>query len=420
VACADGYHNLTANEDCDDGNKDVGDACSPLCKAAVIEIDDDAAPLDTFLFISVWPDVAALPMGGGFRVAWIDLNGHDGSGNAQIAKLDLDGSMSGLVGLATAPPVDEIGPEIMRMATNGVDQSVVAWRSAHDNSLRIRRVNAAGNPQGAMDEIVPGSMGAQAGIPGVAAGPDNGFCITWDRNSDTTLMTSVINPQGELAAISTPVVALDITLGDSAIFASDGGYMLSYIEPSVARDVMGLKLAITGVAVGDPFLITQLDTVSFVGGGFGRPNGPEFVSLFGIRALHGEATEATRSMFRRFSEPDMPIDDEALVSTVHKEELFNHVAVGPGGKFTVAWTEQDEATDACTIVARYFEADGTPQGLPFDVTPPDKTACNALARTAVSPAGDVIYTWLAWSTESKPTYGVKVFAKIFPRRLAAD
>jgi cysteine-rich repeat protein len=418
VACADGYHNLAANEDCDDGNRDPGDACTPLCKAALIEVDDDAAPIDSF-FIQVWPDVAALPVAGGFRIAWVDLNGHRARGDAQLVKLELDGSLSGLVGLSSAAPPGEFGPEVVRMATNGADQSVVVWRSLYDDAARFRRVNSAGNPQGTTDQVIPDTAAQLDGIPDVTAGTDNGFCMSWTRSADSMVMTTMITPSGELAATNTPVTPLASTLGDRALFPSDGGYMLTFIEP-LASDVMGLKLAVTGVADGDPFFVTQLDDVSFIGGGFGRPNAPEFVSVFGIQALHGEATEETRSMFRRFSAPDMPIGDEVLASTVHKTEIFNHAAAGPGGAFTIVWSEQDTTADTCTLVARFFEADGTPRGLPFDVSPPEPMICHVLGRTAVTAEGDVIYTWLAAPFGGGGSFGAKVFAKIFPRRLAAD
>jgi hypothetical protein len=123
-------------------------------------------------------------------------------------------------------------------------------------------------------------------------------------------------------------------------------------------------------------------------------------------------------MFRRFSAPDMPVEDEVLVSTVHKEEIFIHASAGPGGAFTTVWTEEDEAAGNCTIVARLFNADGTPRGLPFDVSAPEADVCHALGRSAVTAEGDIIYTWVSFPYGGNGDFVSKILAKIFPRRLA--
>jgi cysteine-rich repeat protein len=417
VECGDGYPNLVGNEDCDDGNDVETDACTALCRPAVIAIDDDAAPADNEQGAFAWPDVTPLPMAGGFRVTWIDFNGAAGGGEAQVASLALDGTVSGQVPISTTT-AGEDGPVALRMATNSRDESLVAWFSEAEGGLRYRRVAASGSAVGDADVLLESSEGEIALFPDVAAGANDGFCMLWSRNSDENEVVSCLDPDGELLPVETPlgILTINFIFGHHTIVPSQNGYVASFQDED--GDVVAQALSADGVVDDDRFVVSTLDEGVFVGKGFGSHDDAAFVIPFGVDALHGQAVPELRTLFRRFDDAAMPAAAETLISTIHKQEIFIHLGAGPTGRFAAVWTVQDLTAQNCSIQARLFEADGTPIGLPFAVSPPEAMVCHVLGRAAVSAEGDVAFTWVAIDVNEPAAFGAKVFAKIFPKKLA--
>lgn len=396
---------LETGEECDDGNTDTADACSPDCKITEFQVESDPSVGNE------WPGVGTSGADGGkgFFVIWRFLGSQANEIRGRAYKANGQRVTQPPVKLSTTDQ-----PDRARIGTNPMGRSLVAWRSFSDGSaVHYRVVEPEGTALGSTDEVIPMSQSNAA--VSVGSNTDGALCMLWMREGDPgdpadEVAARCFDAMGSNAATSTQVLATTNSFGYPGIWGIKGGFVASWNSDD--GKLGSVALDNTGVPVGNTFSLAA--NANQNRNPFGAFVGPDaqFIAVFEQDiTLNGELR--TRITKRLFDAPGMSQELEGLVSVNHTWQSDSRVAHHSNGRFVVVWTDSGDPAESCNIVARVFEPNGMPVAPEFVVNQ-DRPGCQSWPGVAVNADGDAMFVW-----DNNPG-GVPFFisAVIHPRLLA--
>jgi cysteine-rich repeat protein len=395
-----------AGEECDDGNVDMGDACSPDCK--ITEFDIEADPT----FGNEWPGVglSGVDGGKGFFVVWRFL-GNENEIRGRAYKANGQRVTQPPVKLSTGPQPDQA-----RIGTNPMGRSLVAWRSFSDNSaVHYRIVEPNGGSLGLMDEVIPSSQSNQ--LVSVGANDEGLLCLMWIREGDIMdpadeAVVRCFDQAGSSAGTATQVLGTTNSFGYPGIWGIKGGFVASWNSDD--GKLASMPIDNTGVPSGNSFsLAANANQNSDPFGAFVGPD-LQFIAVF-EQFVDLNGMQKKRITKRLFDAPGMSQELEALVSVKHTNQQQSRVAHHSNGKFIVVWADTDsDLMESCNIVARVFEPSGAPVAPEFTVNQ-KKEGCQSWPGVAVNADGDAM---IVWDNNPGPV-PFHISAVIIPRLLAS-
>jgi hypothetical protein len=236
-----------------------------------------------------------------------------------------------------------------RVAVDSNGTATVVWKRFNGTSFVIqeRRVDSGGTPEASVHDLsLPGQF---AGQPQVAARPDGGAVVVWERHNEnrdvTRIQSTVVRPNGTVAAC-----CFDLTNAD---FNRNG------FEPQVA------------VAPDSTALVV-----------WDRHNGSEQIVQARQLAVGGT--------------PSAPYE----LSTSGRSAIEPELAISSDGEATVAWTRFDGSD--WVVQARRLALSGEPVGAPIDISEPGGPALQP--HIAALPGGSAS---IVWKQLDGSTYTVK-------------
>ncbi len=383
AVCGNGI--LEAGEECDDQNMDMDDACSPQCTITEFNIEADPSVGNE------WPGVglSGVDNGRGFFVIWrfLGVNANEIRGRAYKA----NGAR------VTQPPIklsttDQ--PDQARIGTNAEGRALVAWRSfADSNSVHYRVVEPDGTALGASDEVLANSQ--SNALVSVSSNSDGYLCLMWMREGDPVdpadeAVIRCFDPQGSSASTITQVLGTTNAFGYPGIWGIQGGFVGSWNSDDGKLSSMAVDSL--GVPMGNVFSLAA--NANQNKNPFGAYVGPasEFIAVFEQDIdLNGQVKP--RITKRKFEAPGMSQEIEALVSTEHSTQSQSRVAHHENGRFVIAWTDVDDASqESCNIAARVFEPNGMPLGDRIIINQ-KRPGCQSWPGVAVNADGDAMFVW---------------------------
>jgi hypothetical protein len=222
-------------------------------------------------------------------------------------------------------------------------------------TLAFRLLNADGQPAGP-ETVVADSVGLAA----VAATLSGGFLLAWPDEPNGPLIVRRFDAQG--AAVGGDVQVADRSWSASMAALPEGGFVVAWSD-------------------GDPFLNPRLHYRIYAADGTprtpdislqtGRLSGlgpwisADAAGRFVIAWIDQTSTLMHRVRAHRFGAGGEPLGTEIAVTPEVPVEPMRSgdVAMRPDGSFLVVWNPYD----ANGILARSYDADGTPQGAAFPV-----------------------------------------------------
>jgi hypothetical protein len=298
---------------------------------------------------------------------------------------------------------DQIVPHIASLGGGGF---VVVWDSAAQSAIVGRRHDAAGTPLGAeIQESVPSAY--LRGLPSVAAYGAGRFVVTW------TLAPTVMArrydaaglPLGSPMPVTSPPPMFYVPTTSHVSAAADGSF------------VVGASFFSGHSPVEPPFYLFNLfdrsDAPVCSTGTRSRPESaflPDggFVGVSTLRTLGFPPPVAQYQRFDRACVgPFLPLNTNTTLWAVDPS-----VAANANGDFVVAWASGPEFASSDTILARRFNAAGTPVGAELQVS---AGTTNVKRLPSVGIAGDGSFQ-VAWESAGQDGSGAGIFA----RRFAAD
>lgn len=272
------------------------------------------------------PAVAISPLGT-FVVAW-ESDEQDGEREGIYARLYRSG------GTAFGPEFrvnsttedDQINPDVAMDATGGF---VVVWESESDEgqSIYAQRYNSNGQTINSEFRISP-SINSDNNDPAIAQNGDGAFVVAWAGSN----------------------------INDDAVFDEDPSSTGVYVQ---RYDTDGSPIAST-IRVNTTTLNAQ--------------DNPEVAiqsdgSFIVVWESESQDTSGRGIFAQRYNASGNPIDIEFQVNTdVRNDQINPVIAVDMVGNFVIAW-ESDGGQDGSGsgIYARLYDANGNPQGQPFQV-----------------------------------------------------
>jgi|GEM_PF-6199676 hypothetical protein len=277
--------------------------------------------------------VAIAPTPNGFVAVW-ESAGQDGDGDAIIARrFDTQGlPLSGEIVVNTTTAGDQLEPDV---ATDAQGNFVVVWETpANGGDIAMRLFNAAGEPltpEMTVNQTLPGKQAK----PTVGRLPSGDFAVAWEG----------------------PGTGLDVYLRE--------------FDP-------------TGLPYGDEMVVNQ--TLA------GDQGDPDLACNEAAMIVVWEGQDASGSgvYFRRVSSP-VGNETRANVGTAGDQDDAS-VALDAQGRFVIAWESASGDGSGNGIVARSFNANGTP--LTGDTKINTFTAGTQEDPTVtVSPDGTAVVAW---------------------------
>jgi cysteine-rich repeat protein len=373
---------LEMGEECDDGNSDMVDACSPDCKITEFVVESDPSVGNE------WPGVGTSGVDGGkgFFVIWrflgvqSEIRGRAYKANGQRVTLPP-------VKLSTGP-----NPDRARIGTNPMGRSLVAWKSDLDSTVHYRVIEPDGTALGPADEVIPSSQ-SNATVS-VGSNTDGALCMLWMREGDPAdpadeVAVRCFDAMGSGAATMTQTLATTNSFGYPGVWGIKGGFVASWNSDD--GKLGSVELDNTGVAVGGTFeLAANANQNRSPFGAFVGPD-TQFIAVFEQDiTLNGELQ--SRITKRLFDAPGMSQELEGLVSTQHTYQRDSRVAHHSNGRFVVVWSDNGDPMESCNIVARIFEPNGVPVAPEFVVNQ-SRAGCQSWPGVAVNADGDAMFVW---------------------------
>jgi hypothetical protein len=244
-----------------------------------------------------------------------------------------------------------------RIAVDAKGTATVVWKRFNGAAFVIqeRRIDSGGTPEASVHDL---SLSGQfAGQPRVAARPDGGAVVVWERHNTsrdvTRIQSTVVRPDGTVAAC-----CFDLT---------DGTSNRNAFEPQVA-----VAPDNTAVVVWD------------------RQNGSEQIVQARKLAVSGSLGATTYDL-----------------SSSGQNAIEPDLAITPDGKATVTWARFDGTN--WVVQARRLTSSGEPEGAALDVSEPGGSALQP--HVVALPDGSAS---IVWKQLDSSTYAVK------ERRLGQD
>ncbi len=302
---------------------------------------------------------------GGFVVAWEDdSSSADGAGNHDIK---LRGFQPGGCGALSDLTVNSNTDGQQRAPAVAIDDAgnfVVTWQDDHDGNgvyqIYARGFYADGSQRFATLVVNTVAAGQQV-APAIGMAPDGRFVIAWQDAPESDGMYQ-IRMRG---------------------FEADGSERFS--DRSVHGDVAGVRVApAIGVDAGGGFVVTWQDD--------GDGNG-----LYQIRARGYEADGSERFAARTVN------------GVATGQQRRPAIGMSDDGRFVVAWEDDQENDGDNQILARGFEADGSPRIADFAV--PGAAAGNRI-RPSLAMRGDGGFV-VTWQDDSDGNGAYQIHARAF-------
>lgn len=325
-----------------------------------------AGPGPSPLSDGIWQPAVELGSGGGDERGEQVAVGPDGTITAVWEHYD--GShyvvQERRIGVGGAPlgPVQQLsaaGGDALdaRVAVDANGTATVVWKrfNGTTNVIQERRIAADGTPEASVHDL---SLSGQfAGQPQVAARPDGGAVVVWERHNTsrdvTRIQSTVVHPDGSVAAC-----CFDLTDGTS----NRNGF-----EPQVA---------------------VAPDNTAIV--------------VWDCNNLSEQIVQA-----RKLAVSGSPAATTYDLSATGENAIEPDVAITPDGRATVAWTRFDGAN--WVVQAQRLAASGEPEGSSLDVS---EAGGSALQPAVVALPDDSAS--IVWKQLDGSTFTVK------ERRLGAD
>jgi large repetitive protein len=386
----------------------AGCAATALALAAVFLAPPVLAgvPLDTPFRVNTYtPGQQGLPAvsartDGSFVVVW--------------ESRDQDGDYYGVFGQrfnsAGAPLGSEFlantytfGPELApAVAALDGGAFVVVWQGygvgGDFGDVFARRYDSAGMPLGSEFQVNE-PVSAYEGAAAVAGLPDGGFVIVWDDYDDVfgRRYDSAGAPLGTPFAVNTYTPGSQGTA--SVAVTGDGGFVISFADGYYlgnGRDgdgygVFARRFDSAGTANGSEFQVnttstgdqTQPRVAATVDGGFAI-----------VWQSYAQSGTGTALFARRFGSDGAPAGNEFAVNAATVDEpSAPAIATDASGGFLVVWTSSAPGPSSTSrVMARRFDAGGTPRGTEFGVLDTaEPTQLDAAA--AGLPGGEFVVVW---------------------------
>jgi hypothetical protein len=323
------------------------------------------SPGPTLLSDGIWRPATELGAGGGDeREAQLAV-GPDGTTTAvwehydgshfviQERRIGRGGAPLGPVNQLSAGGRNAFDPRVA-VGPDGV--ATVVWKRYNGTSFAIqeRRVDAGGTPATATHDL---SLSAQfAGQPEVAARPDGGAVVVWERHITITSTSFGFNFSRDVTRIQSTVVRPDGSVAACCFDLTDGSSNSNGFEPQVA-----VAPDSTAIVVWD------------------RHNGSEQVVQARQLAVTGSPSATTYD-----------------ISASGENAIEPDVAFGSDGTATVAWTRFDGSE--WVVQARRLATSGSPASATVDVSEAGGAALQPRVAVLSNGAASIVWKQLGGST----------------------
>ena len=391
-------------------------------------------PVNTFLPGDQQAPAIATDASGGFVVVWQSANSY-GSGPAQ------DGSLSGVFGRRFGPSGTPLGGEIpinattlgpqlnASVATSPGGSFVAAFEGGgygfdQDGSVSgvfLRRVAASGTPLGTDMQVNTFTRGPQ-GSPRVAADPAGNFIVVWQsgqlfgagQDGDGTgvfaqrYAAGGVPLGGEFQVNAT-------TAGNQSAPAiavhPDGSFVIVWEDALFGQSgtIRGQRFDTLGVPVGSEFPASTPASQA--------PGSPAVATTsngFVVVWQSFQNVNGSEILARRFDAAGTPLGVEFPVNTSTSDQEAPAVAADGDGNFVVVWDTTygpvPSTQDANGIFGQHFASTGEPLGNEFQV---NTTTAGPQFGPVVSatPDGDFVVAWTSGYYSVDTSNGRDVFAQ---------
>jgi cysteine-rich repeat protein len=408
--CGNGV--LEAGEQCDDGNRRNGDSCSSTCQVTVFDLASDIGDYAGQNY-ALRPSIATTVLDGapGFLVAWTEQ-----PTGVERRRLALRTYSAAGAPVEPAPQLLYSGAEdaiCSSMASNAEGRAIVSWMqgTTGDYDVQWLVIEPGGQPSTAGSQtLVDSASGNFSVCPTVGAAPSGELCILWHdsaapvANVRASCMDAAGNLVGPSSTLGPGHTGAGTRLwGGHALVGVAGGFVASWLD-GTTEALVGQALDTTGAPQGASVILSSTATMEYVGPGLGSPSDSAFTAVYGVKSTFGQTTSVTRVLLRRFSGPDAPLGDEALVTSEHVEEAGGRLAAGPDGRFAALLSQEALLPSlGCTLLLQRYSADGTAVGAPEALLPNSPAQCGLGAVGASTPEGDLFVVWALWDTGNGTT-----------------
>jgi VCBS repeat-containing protein len=391
-----------------------------LDAVALVEGADAEFPInETTLGYQRLPAVSRDATTGHFVVAWESADQDETGIFARV--FDADGNaLTSDFQVNTFTEGNQHDPEIL-ITTDG--NFLVTWRSMGQidqiGEVYARRFAPDGTPLS--DELLVNKLTAGNQFdPVVAARPDGEYVMAFAS-------------QAGAGGVHSLRFAADGTRLDSDEIQVSTTGTPSQVDPVVVRNATGDYVVVWQETVRDPSLDAGIYAQAFFADGTARsgeisiPQTTELIQEFADVAIDSagnfvvtwttevEVEEGSDSniMARHFAPDGTPLGDEFVVNTAtDRIEFESQVGMDAAGNFTIVWNSTDEAFEDAAIMARRYDAAGTPiDANEFTVNTTIGTAGSAAIDVNASGEFVVVWSLINFSDFS---------ADLYAQRFAAD
>lgn len=231
--------------------------------------------------------------------------------------------------------------------------------------------------------------------PAIAMDADGNFVVVWssyfrsvDRSND--ILGQRFDPNCEAVGGEFPVNTE--TTGNqkepSVAMDAAGNFVVAWqSEDGNDWDIFARRFDANGAALGEEFVVNSFtDNKQQVPRVAMKPDG-DFVIVWESEKLGAEPYARTVAV-QLYDANGVAVGGEFEVNLL-LQCRYPDVAMDAGGNFAVVWM-QDKSTNS--IIARLYNADGTPEAMPFDV---NSTSFNSITRPSIAMDnnGNFVVTW---------------------------
>jgi cysteine-rich repeat protein len=406
---------IETGEDCDDGNDETGDACSPDCQITQFDVEVDPT------LGNEWPGVGTTG-NGGFYVAWRWLGGPPN----EIRGRGFTAAGKRLA--ANAERLSGGAPGQSRIGTNPDGRSIVAWQNVDANLVAYRVIEPTGKAVAGGEKTI--NLSSASSLVSVGANDAGRFALTWYQYNAaitaTECMVRTFDDEGSLFTTATQNLGTVLPNGYPGVWGLKDDFVAAYDTPGgnlgawvldgmgAPQDPPGMFELGSGGTDVDPNVNPQ--------GVYVGPN-DQFIAVFEqYRSMAGVGKQ--RVLKAPFDAPADPANLQTLVSSEHRYERHSRVARHSSGRFIVVWADSDPLDgvpeNGGRIMARIFQPNGEAVGAEVQVSE-DVKGVQSWPGVAVNSDGDAMIVWDNENGDDPVPSGgqpYKISGKIYPRLLA--